>query len=501
MDGRELKSYERFKEQAQFYRQRTHDLEMELQVVGPELYRAHQQIDRLEQRVEKLAAENAALKQRVKELTLASAQGAEGAGDAVPRFVKPSVARRRRRRPGRKAGHPAALRPMPDHIDVHEQVPLPTGSDGRESCPHCQSGLVELEDRARVVEELVPAQVEVVCYHTRSGYCPSCRRRVESRSAEQPPAANVPHGQLGLNALATAIALRIAHRLPFRQVRQVFADLPGLSISAGAIARQVQRIADWLDGDYEELKVALRCAPHVYADETGWRRDGDNVNLWAVTSPTHTLYHIDKSRGGKVIAQLLGKAFGGTLVSDFFSAYSRMDCKKQKCLVHLLRELAESAEKSPAFAEGKFFRSCKRLIKQMLLLKQQWDTLGEQEYRSRVARLEQRLEALAAGTYNEANAMRLAKRLRKYRKELTTFLHEKDLDGTNNAAERAIRPIVVFRNITGGSRSNNGARATAKLASLLRSASQQGKNVVEAIKSLLIAAWAADRPPTIPAGP
>jgi transposase len=220
-----------------------------------------------------------------------------------------------------------------------------------------------------------------------------------------------------------------------------------------------------------------------------------------VTSPIHTLYHIDKSRGSKVITGLLGKAFGGTLVSDFHSAYSPMDCKKQKCLAHLLRELAESAERSPAFAEGKFFRSCKRLIKQMLLLKQKWDTLGEQEYQSRVTRLEQRLEALAAGVYDEANAIRLAKRLRRYGKELTAFLHEKYLDGTNNAAEQAIRPLVVFRKITGGSRSKNGARATAQLASLLRSASQQGKNVVEAIKSLLIAAWAADRPPTIPAGP
>lgn len=499
MDGRELKSYERFKEQAQFYRQRTHQLEMELHVVGPELYRAHQKIGRLEERVEKLVAENAALKQRVKELTVASAEGAEGG--LAPGLVKPAVVRRRRRRPGRKAGHPAALRPMPEQIDVHCQVPLPVGSDGHESCPHCQGGLVELEDRTRVVEELVPAQVEVICYHTRSGYCAHCRQRVESRSAEQPPAANIPHGQLGLNALATAMALRVAHRLPFRQVKQVFADLPGLSISAGAIARQVQRIADWLDGDYEKLKVALRCAPHVYADETGWRTDGENGNLWAVTSPLHTLYHIDPSRGSKVIEKLLGKAFAGTMVSDFHSAYSPMDCKKQKCLVHLLRELAESAEKSPAFAEGKFFRSCKRLIKQMLSLKQQWDALGEPEYQSRVTRLEQRLEILAAGIYDEANAMRLAKRLRRYGKELTAFLHEKDLDGTNNAAERAVRPLVVFRKITGGSRSKNGARATAQLASLLRSASQQGKNVVEAIKSLLLAAWATDHPPTIPAGP
>jgi transposase len=75
------------------------------------------------------------------------------------------------------------------------------------------------------------------------------------------------------------------------------------------------------------------------------------------------------------------------------------------------------------------------------------------------------------------------------------------LDGTNNAAERAIRPAVVARKISGGSRSKEGAEAWATVASLVRTARQQGKNVVETIKSLLMAAWAEDKPPTMPAGP
>jgi len=284
----------------------------------------------------------------------------------------------------------------------------------------------------------------------------------------------------------------------------VFADLPGLSVSPGAISHQVQRIADWFDGDFEKLMVELRCAEHVHADETGWRTDGRNGYLWAVTDPTHTLYHVDKSRGGKVIQKLLGRAFGGTLVSDFYSAYSTMDCKKQKCLTHLLRELAESAEKSPAFGAGSFFEQSKPLVKQMLRLKGQWETLGDARYFARVNQLEKRLDALASADYAEANAKRIARRMRKHQKELTAFLRDKGLDGTNNAAERAIRPAVVARKISGGSRSKDGAAAWATLASLMRTANQQGKNVVGTIKSMLMAAWASERPPTAPtmaAGP
>src|SRR5581483_9648964 len=125
-----------------------------------------------------------------------------------------------------------------------------------------------------------------------------------------------------------------------------------LSVSPATIARQVQRVAGWLEKDYQGLLIELRSAPVNHADETGWNIDGKSGQLWAVTNPTTTAYHVDKSRGGKVIRKLLGKAYGGTLVSDFYSAYSTMDCKKQKCNTHLLRELVTCAEKSPEFAAG-----------------------------------------------------------------------------------------------------------------------------------------------------
>ena len=99
----------------------------------------------------------------------------------------------------------------------------------------------------------------------------------------------------------------MAYRLPMRQVSQLFADLPGLRISPGAIAKQFQRMGRWLDGQYDRLKVAIRAAGVVHADETGWRTNGRSGYLWTLTDPKHTLYHVDGSREGRVIAELLGK--------------------------------------------------------------------------------------------------------------------------------------------------------------------------------------------------
>jgi hypothetical protein len=500
MDGRELKLWDQRKQEVQFLRSENNFLRQDRDHYRKGWFFVQQRVNQVQERNEKLVAENRRLLQQNRELLSAAESGKEPE-KRLPDGIKPSVVRRRRKKPGRKKGHPAALRPMPDHIDSHQQVTLPKDAQGRESCPHCSACLLDLEDHERVVEDIIPAKVVVRCYHTRSGWCPSCRKQVESRALEQPPAANIPHGQLGINALATAMLLRVVHRLPFRQVTAVFANLPGLSVSPGAITRQVQRIAGWFDEDYQKLMIQLRCAPQVYADETGWRTNGRTGYLWSVSSPTHTLFHVDKSRGGKVIRKLLGKAFGGTLVSDFYSAYSTMDCPKQKCLVHLLRELSDSAQKSPAFASEAFFTKSKQLVKEMLRLKGQWETLGEAKYLPRVRRLEKRLDQLVAQEYDEANAKRIARRMRRHQKELTAFLWDKNLDGTNNAAERALRPAVVARKISGGSRSKNGAEAWATLSSLMRTASQQNKNLLETLKSMLTAAWASDKPPTMPAGP
>jgi hypothetical protein len=270
-----------------------------------------------------------------------------------------------------------------------------------------------------------------------------------------------------------------------------------LRLSAGAITKQVQRLGRWLGQQYDRLRLVLRAAGVVHADETHWRTNGRNHQLWTLTNPRHTLYHVDRSRGAKVIAGLLGRAFGNradgreqTLVSDFYAVYDQFPAAQQKCLAHLLRELHDTRTARPEVRDHPFFRRCRRLLREMLGLKPKQATLPAATYARRVELLEQRLDTLSQGRWGDPDAQRLTARLAKYRTKLTTFLHRAEVDGTNNAAERALRPAVVMRKITGGSRSAAGADAWAILASVMRTAEQQGRNVVETIKTLLQAEWA-----------
>jgi hypothetical protein len=451
-------------------------------------------------RIRELEQENTRLRKRLEEQA-PPPPPSDASTQGPPPFVKPSKPPGRRKKPGRKAGHEAALRPPPETIDRVVEVPLRRHPrTGERLCPHCRTPLEPgaFKRHRRLVEDLVPARAEVVCYRTRSGYCPSCRRRVETRHPRQPPPSGLPHAQFGINALAEAAALRVEDRLPMRRVCSVLGR-SGLSLCAGAVAKQVQRLGRWLGGEYGCIKSRLRRSPSANVDETGWRTAGRNTWLWSACDARHTLYHVDASRAGSVARRLLGGSFGGTVVSDFYGAYDAAGFeKKQRCLAHLLRELRDSARDSPAFAAGAFHRRCRRLLRDMLALKRRWHELGDATYTRRACRIEDRLDALARGHACDAepdpDARRLAARLLRHRNELTPFLWDEHLGGTNNAAERALRPAVVMRKVTGGSRSEAGADAWAVVASLLRTARQQGRDTVATLKELMMRHWAGHEP-------
>src|ERR1035437_7306714 len=280
MDRRTLeKRHDQMRQELDLLRWRCRELEQEARVTGPELYRAYQRMDRIEQQRDKLLAENKTLKQKLADVT-AQLKAKPAAVRQMPVFVKPNSDQNKTpKKPGRKKGHAVALRPMPEKIDIHQTVAVPVDNFGKACCPECRSQLSDVEQHERVVEELVPAEVVVTCYHTTSGWCPECRKQVESRGENQPPApagVDLPQGQLGLNALTTAMMMRVCYRLPLRQITRLFMQLPGLQISPGGIVKQIKRVAKWMEKQYHRLKLVIRAAEVVHADETGWRTNGKN---------------------------------------------------------------------------------------------------------------------------------------------------------------------------------------------------------------------------------
>jgi len=421
-------------------------------------------------RIAELESENASLRARIakleQQLIELSASLPPSANPPTPAFVKPKRQKRRRRKPGRKPGHPGSHRQRPTKADEIVEAPL-------EDCPHCRGVLENVHTREQYVEEVIPAHTKVICYRAYKGYCPHCQRKVESRHPDQ-----IPHRMIGSRALLTAAQLKHELGVPYRKTASVLKRLCGLSITPGALVQQMSDLAGWLKPEYEAIQSALRQSSSVNIDETGWRLDGKSCWLWAFTNDSFTIYEVNDSRGHQVVLQQLGEDYAGTIVSDFYTAYNPLPYRQQKCLVHLLRELSKCA---PGNTEeyAAFHKKLTRLLRDSLRLRQRVSDLPQDVFDRRLKLIHQRLAELSGATYETHDCQRLAKRLTKHANQLFTFLEQMDVDSDNNRAERAIRPAVVTRKISGGNRSQKGTEALGIITSLIQTCKLQDRDFVE----------------------
>lgn len=225
----------------------------------------------------------------------------------------------------------------------------------------------------------------------------------------------------------------------------------------------------------------------IHADETGWRVDGDNRWLWKFSNKRVSVTHIDKSRGQKVVNDILGEQYAGVLISDFLSAYNRIESKKQRCLAHIMRDL-EKVIKYWDEEDEQTVAYCRRLIEILMqgvnlqreYANKDWD---KKYYRKREQVVSQ-LKDFSFPNPDKKLLVRFAKRLERHKNEIFTFLYEKDVDYHNNHAEQQIRPNVILRKITFGNRSESGVANHNVLMSIMQTAKMNGLDVMTAIKHI-----------------
>lgn len=411
----------------------------------------------------------------------------EEAQRAGKRQAAPFGRRRRKtnpRRPGRKRGHPAANRPMPDHIDEEYFVPLC-------ACPHCGGSVDEVIDLEPQVVVDLPEEIKLLVrrFRNQSGRCQHCHRRVRSRHPLQCSTANGAAGvQIGPRALTLATDLKHRVGVVYRKVSGAFLVMFGLYISPGTLVRADKRISDRCLPSYQWLVAQLRLAGVVHSDETGWHIVSSPKKAWlwvfAVPGLGLTVYAIRTSRGSDVPNEILGEDFHGILCVDGWAGYIAVSCLKGQCAAHLLRRCDELLEVQQRGA-ARFPLAVQRLLLQAIALKALQDESDPSVYADGTAQLQGELAALLGGDIQEPANRRLADHMRRHHDEILRFLEVPLLSPTNNEAEREIRPAVVVRKISAGNRTADGATVHERLASIARTAERNGVRLTDVLPELL----------------
>ena len=407
----------------------------------------------------------------------------------IPPFLKPK-ADGRRKRPGRKDGHPGSRRPTPEVVDDHVDHRLDT-------CPECHGALTRTNrTRTRITEDIPESIEPVVTEHTiHRDWFPRCRKAVEPVVTDA-----LPGSTIGNRTLVLSAWLHDGLGNTPSQIVAVFDHHLTMKVTGGGLIRMWYRLQAILFAWYLEIQTEALGSPVLHADETGWRVNGSTRWLRCFTATDLTYFMIDRSRGSPALSQFFKDEFDGTLVTDFRGAYNKVVCaRRQTCLVHLLRELkAVDRYGRPGPNWPAFVKNLRRPLGDAIRLKNREEVPAE-EYASRRGRLSARLDELIATEWEDKDAKRLIKRSRRHRDDLFTFLDEPDIPFDNNHAERAIRPAVMIRKNSFGNRSDRGTDTQAVLMSVYRTLQQRGHAPLRTVVDALTVHLSTGKLPPLPA--
>jgi transposase len=400
------------------------------------------------------------------------------------------------KKPGRRQGHKADLRPTPtpEQIDRVIDVPL-------DKCPLCDVHLYEQSQVIQYQTDLPPIVPIVTQFNIETGYCPCCRQYWQGRHPDQTSDAIAATGNT-LGPVVLTMAAEMKHRLgvSYRKICDFLQTYCHLKVCPAAFIRAEQRLADLAKPTYELLLEALRQSHVVHADETGWRIGRLSAWLWVFSSKQATVYVIrtgNGARGHRVPEDILGPDFDGYLVVDGLKSYDVLEVAKGRCNGHLLRR-CKKLRATAATAEQLHLEVLSTLLKEAIALAGRRDETATADFARNVQEMEDRLDAWLdanlGGRTLSPDLDRLDSHIRAHRGEWLTFLHDPEVPPTNNHAEQMLRPAVLTRKVGGCNKNLLGALVHSILASIMVSCHRQGKRFLDLARQL----WQTNQPQAIP---
>ena len=411
-----------------------------------------------------------------------------GKGRKPPSWVKanrPARAKGERRKRPHGFGR---LREEPTHRVEHATA----------NCPDCQVPLIGGRVRgSRQVITLPRVRARVTEHVALERACPKCRKRWAH--APDWGALSVGRQRFGVSVQSEVSMLREECRLPFRVIQryprssrgQALKWRFGLRLSVGELVALVRGAAERGQEEYTRLRQQIRGSPVVYGDETGWRQDGRNGYLWSFSTPKVRYFLHRPGRSKRVVEEVLGDEFEGVLVSDFYGAYNVYQGPHQRCWTHLLRDIHQLKEQHPQdLVLARWAHAVREVYDHAQAYPEPDPNLPETVQRAQRVERQQRYQQwlwFICKPYLGSDApMRvLCQRVERFLPELFTFIVEPRAGADNNPAERSLRPPVVSRKISGGTRSERGSETKSIPASLFGTWRLEERNPYQALQSIL----------------
>ncbi len=398
---------------------------------------------------------------------------------SAPPRPKPVPSGRKR---GGQAGHPGHTRIQLSPVELTGIV------DHRPTqCPSCHGWLsedlpTEGEPRRQQVWDVPVPRPDIVEHRAHRVRCPHCDLLV--------PAPALPPSSFGPQVTAITSLLHGRYRLSVRETAGIVEDLFGVPIGVGSIPTVCQEISRALEPACHDVAEQVTNANHVNVDETGWKQAGARRWLWTAVAANCTLFLVAAKRNAAVLPTLLGKTFAGLVTSDRYGVYRQIPTeRRQVCLSHIQRNVTAFAERTGPV--GDWGTELNATFDEVFAA---WHDFTD-EGRDR-ARLIQTIAPLQAKIHNllvygkqnfSWQAFSFCSDVIALEPALWTFVTTEGVEPTNNAAERALRPAVLWRKGCFGADSDDGNVFVARILTVRETCRQQPKHLLRFLTDAIIA--------------
>ena len=342
----------------------------------------------------------------------------------------------------RRKGHPSFHRLAPK---AHRTVLV----EPRQRCPKDNAKLVPKPKKPaeKTVTDLVftksGCRKTVTKYVGIKSRCPNCGQHYNPLAIGWHPHA------FGHGLQAWTIYQRVVLRLPYRVIIQVTEHLFGVGLSKGTVVSFLQYLSEYYAPTEAAVLQAILKSPFVHVDETKINIQGVDHYVWVFTNGKHVAFRMTETREADIVREVLA-GYQGVLVSDFYPGYDSMPCRRQKCLVHLIRDINDDLWKAPFDKELETFAVEVQALLVPILVEVDRYGLKAWHLRKFLKDVDRFYDKHIIGReYTSEPVRTFQKRFDRYRESLFTFLTQDGIPWENNMAERAIRQLAVQRKISG----------------------------------------------------
>lgn len=249
------------------------------------------------------------------------------------------------------------------------------------------------------------------------------------------------------NLISWTVFQNIVNKQSPQQIGANFYELFDILLARTVVYEFRDYVYAYYQSTYEQLYRRIVSSDVIYVDETPIKLSDEDGYGWVFTNNTEVVIIYKSTREGGFLKEYL-KGFNGVLVSDFYPAYNSLNCKQQKCLVHLIRDLNDDLLKHPFDDEFKEMTHDFTILLQTIVKTIDEYGLKKRHLHKHYKGVERFFSKILSTDFTSEIAIKYKKRFTRNKKELFEFLNYDNVSWNNTNAEHAIKLLAIHRNNT-----------------------------------------------------